>query len=195
MGLPDDDAVTALRTTSALTRLELLRGHLAAAVAEMATLSTLDALEIATGGPDAIADLQAKAARAAAAAAAARQSGTGAATGAASGTAARPSMLGGITAFSPVDIPLGGEAGARGPGAQGRGAQGPGAQGPAEAGEALPEGSRLEYWYNEELGWISATVSSVGVRVSLTHCDEETPHETLISSSLGLRSGSRTAGQ
>jgi hypothetical protein len=59
--------------------------------------------------------------------------------------------LGGTTSFSPIDIPLGTDA----PGAGDAAAQG--APAPIDETE-LPEGARIEFWYNEDYGWIAATV-------------------------------------
>jgi hypothetical protein len=56
-------------------------------------------------------------------------------------------MLGGTTAFAPIDIPVG------------RGSDAGAGMGSAAFGpEELPDGTRIEYWYNEELKWIAATV-------------------------------------
>ena len=97
---------------------------------------------------------------AASAAAPARGRGQrGAATGAASGADARPSLLGGTTAFTPVDIPVvgGGFDGPRGD-FDGGAPFGASDRRPRPPEEALPEGARIEYWYNPDYSWISATV-------------------------------------
>ena len=122
--------------------------------------------------------------------------GVGGTTGAASGPSARPSMLGGTTAFTPVDIPVGPAAASAGAGGGGgAAAAGAGAGGGGEGAREeevlpgwatrsappshrgtfprhthcrlsvhrvcvaqLPDGARIEYWWNEEWGWCAATV-------------------------------------
>jgi hypothetical protein len=81
-------------------------------------------------------------------AAAWRGGGLGAATGDPSVGAA----LGGGASFTPIDIPVGVDAADADPdAAAGR----PGAE--AQLSQ-IPEGTRLEYWWNEEWGWTGATV-------------------------------------
>ena len=145
VSMPHDAACEALATTSALSRLRLLLSHLGPALDELEALASLDGLgggfRIGASGP-----LGGGAAAGAAA---------GAVTGAAAGKAARPSMLGGTTAFTPVDIPVGDDAKKSGEAEDGT--QGP-KRGKKKFDGELPEGARIEYWYNEDFGWIAATV-------------------------------------
>ncbi len=145
------DAAEALCTTSAARRFELLQTALEPAVREMAALAALDSfggdLNGSGGGGPFGPPLG---------------GGGGAATGAAAGANARQSMLGGTTAFAPIDIPVANADGGIGGVGGGRGgvggAAGAGAAGAAPREEELPDGTRLEYWYNEELQWLTATV-------------------------------------
>lgn len=151
-------AAEALCTTSAARRFELLLTALEPAAQEMGALAALDRLggerlggdgaSLGTGtgrGPEGVggttlSDL-------AAALGGGSGATSGSATGAAAGANARQSMLGGTTAFAPIDIPVG------------RGSDAGAGMGSAAFGpEELPDGTRIEYWYNEELKWIAATV-------------------------------------
>lgn len=123
VAMPHADAVEALATCCPLGRLRLLLDSLRPALAELDALASLDSVGL--GGGVSI------------------DGGGGVATGASAGTSARPSMLGGTTSFSPIEITLGGPAPAGGA---------------PQADEAMAGGTRLEYWYNEELGWLAATV-------------------------------------
>jgi len=65
---------------------------------------------------------------------------TGNTTGVSAGGDARISLFGGTTNFEPVDIPVGGE------------------DVDVDAPVFLPDGKRIEFWYNDEYRWIKATV-------------------------------------
>ena len=130
LNLPHSAAVAALSTTSAAERFDVLLDQLRPTLSELGVLRSLDDA-IGVQPPAAPTRLPDPPGAAAA--------GGGSATGAAVGADARPSMLGGTTAFSPIDIPMGAE----------------GAPAPVDE---LPDGSRIEFWYNEDFGWIAATV-------------------------------------
>lgn len=115
--LPYEVAVDALACTSAVERFEILLAQLKPALAEMATLASLDSIEDSMGGPPAPLPL----------------------TGEFEGS--KGELEGGLQGFTPVDIPVGG-----------------GRQPREEETEGLPDGMRIEFWYNEEYQWIAATV-------------------------------------
>ena len=104
VAMPHAAAVEALATRSASRRFEILLAHLQPAIAELAALTSLDSLDSlggggggGGGGAAGLADVLGLGSAA----------GAGGATGAAVGPDARQSLLGGTTAFSPIDIPLG----------------------------------------------------------------------------------------
>jgi len=149
VAMPHTAAVEAIATTSAMRRFEILLTYLNPAIAELAALTSLDGLGGGLGDGDGLLDLLSSAASA------------GGATGAAVGPNARQSMLGGTTAFSPIDIPVGepsaedGGGGIDIPLGDRLAAQ---LNGPSQPEIRLPEGARVEFWYNEEYGWLTATV-------------------------------------
>ena len=134
--MPHEDACKALATTSALERFELLLESLRRAVSELDALAALEAIGGLGGGGGA-----------GGGGAGGGGAGGGAATGVSAGASARPSLLKGTTSFTPVDIPLG---------ASPAGAVGAG--GAARPADELAVGTRLEYWWDPELGWLQATV-------------------------------------
>ena len=154
VAMPYRAAVECVATTSAAVRFTLLLEQLRPAIQEMSTLLSLESLGggddmgggggglqpggdpfggmLGTRNPNSGFDSGFSGA-------------AGSNTGAATGADARASPLGGTTSFTPVDIPLGPAPG------QSTGGGGGG-------GVDLPEGARIEFWYNEDYGWIKATV-------------------------------------
>ena len=124
--LEHDDAVTALSTTCASERFEILLKVLRPALSEVAALSALagvggDVERAATSpsAPPGLGDFG---------------PGLGAGFGLGSG------------GFTPIDIPVGDDVADA-------------EISPRSAADIeLPSGSRVEYWWNEELGWCAATV-------------------------------------
>ena len=175
LALPHAAAVACLATRCARTRFETILENLRPAVAELRALTSLDDLGGAgwapdggaSGGGDGAGFPGGGGAGAGAGGfggfgfANAAAAGGGGATGAAAGADARESMLGGTTSFSPIDIPVGGAAdGGLAGGGGGLGGLGGGGApgGGVPAPKELPDGARVEYWYNEEYGWTAATV-------------------------------------